>query len=281
MDAIAHPQPGRADDYSEQISFKLERMNNHPVFAMMTDIRKLQIFMQWHVFAVWDFMALVKRLQWQFTCETVPWLPPQNPRAARLINEIVLGEETDEAPGGAHASHFELYLSAMKEIGASTRQIDRFIEHVRSGQEVEAALLSVAAPAPIAQFVRTTVDLARHAPTSEVLGSFFYGREHSIPRMFQSLLDNWTVDPRAAPTFVYYLQRHIQLDTEAHGPAVEGIIAEVMDDLEESRAAFFQSALKAIDLRIALWDGLALALEALDPRSPRATQRSSPAGRFL
>ena len=281
MDAIAHPRPERADEYSEQISFKLEGMNNHPVFALVTDIRKLQIFMQWHVFAVWDFMALVKRLQWQFTCETVPWLPPQNARAARLINEIVLGEETDEAPGGKHASHFELYLSAMKEIGASTRQIDAFIGHVRSGQEVDVALPLVSAPAPVAQFVRTTVDMARNAPTCEVLGSFFYGREHSIPKMFQSLLDNWTIDPRSAPTFVYYLQRHIQLDSDAHGPAVEGIIAEVMDDLQVSRAAFFQSALRAIELRIALWDGLALALEALDSRSARAPSRPGPAGRFL
>ena len=90
--------------------------------------------------------------------------------AARLINEIVLGEETDEAPGGTHASHFELYLAAMKEIGASTRQIDTFIEHVRSGQEVEAALPLVSAPVPVARFVRTTVDMARHAPISEVLG---------------------------------------------------------------------------------------------------------------
>ena len=281
MEAITDPRPGRADEYSEQISFQLERMNNHPVFAMVTDIRKLQIFMQWHVFAVWDFMALVKRLQWQFTCETVPWLPPQNARAARLINEIVLGEETDEAPGGTHASHFELYLGAMKEIGASTRQIDTFIEHVRSGQEVEMALPSVSAPVPVTRFVRTTIDMARHAPISEVLGSFFYGREHSIPKMFQSLLDNWTIDPRSAPTFVYYLQRHIQLDTDAHGPAVEGIIAEVMDDLHEPRAAFFELALRAIELRIALWDGLALTLEALDQRGPRTPQRSSPASRIL
>ncbi len=281
MDAIAYPRPGRADEYSELISSKLDRMNSHPVFARVTDVRKLQIFMQWHVFAVWDFMALVKRLQWQFTCETVPWLPPQNARAARLINEIVLGEETDEAPGGTHASHFELYLAAMKEIGASTRQIETFIGHVRSGQEIETALSLVAAPTPVAQFVRSTVDMARQGPICEVLGSFFYGREHSIPKMFQSLLDNWTVDPRSAPTFVYYLQRHIQLDTDAHGPAVEGIIAEVMDELHESRAAFFQSAVRAIDLRIALWDGLALALEALDQRGPRTPQRSGPAGRFL
>ena len=216
--------------YSGAISSKLDEMNNHRVFSMVADVIKLQTFMEWHVFAVWDFMSLVKRLQWDVTCETIPWLPPSNNRAARLINEIVIGEETDDAPGGTHASHFELYISAMTEIGASTNQISPFIELLQSGTEVVAALEFVSAPIAIIEFVRSTVETARNAPIHEVLRSFFYGREHSIPIMFQSLLNRWTVDPRSAPTFVYYLNRHIELDHDNHGPAVEAIINEVMDD---------------------------------------------------
>jgi hypothetical protein len=264
MITIKHQEFIRDDYYSGEITRKLDKMNNHHIFSMVTDVSKLQTFMEWHVFAVWDFMSLVKRLQWDFTCETVPWLPPSNNRAARLINEIVLGEETDDAPGGAHASHFELYISAMTEVGASTNQINSFIELLQSGTEVDAALDIVSAPAAVVEFVRATVETARNAPTHEVLGSFFYGREHSIPIMFQSLLNRWTVDPHSAPTFVYYLNRHIELDRDDHGPAVEAIISEIMDDSYESWTCFWRAALKAIELRIGLWDGLANCLEARD-----------------
>ena len=173
MSATPNQEITQDEYYSHEIPCKLERMNNHPVFSMVTDIRRLQKFMEWHVFAVWDFMSLVKRLQWDLTCETVPWLPPSNNRAAGLINEIVLGEETDEAPGGTYASHFELYISAMIEIGASTKQINLFIDHLRSGTETDAALKLVSAPTDVVRFVRETVGTARNAPTHEVLGSFF------------------------------------------------------------------------------------------------------------
>ena len=231
MITIPHQQFMQYAYYTGEITKNLGKMNNHHVFSMVTDVSKLQTFMEWHVFAVWDFMSLVKRLQWDFTCETIPWLPPSNNRAARLINEIVLGEETDDAPGGAHASHFELYISAMTEVGASTNQINSFIELLQSGTEVDAALEIVSAPAAVVEFVRATVETACNAPTHEVLGSFFYGREHSIPIMFQSLLNRWTVDPHSAPTFVYYLNCHIELDHDDHGPAVETIISEIMDEL--------------------------------------------------
>jgi len=263
MSTIPHQKITPDNYYFHEIPRKLEIMNNHPVFSMVTDIRQLQKFMEWHVFAVWDFMSLVKRLQWDLTCETVPWLPPSNNQAARLINEIVLGEETDDAPGGTHASHFELYISAMTEIGASTKQINLFIDHLRLGTETYAALKLVSAPTDVVQFVKATVETARNAPTHEVLGSFFYGREHSIPIMFQSLLNKWQVDPRSAPTFVYYLNRHIELDRDDHGPAVEAIIKEIIDESYEAWSAFQRSALKAIELRIGLWDGLANCLEAL------------------
>ena len=272
MTAIPDQVSMQEDYYSREIPRKLQKMNNHPVFSMVTDIPQLQKFMEWHVFAVWDFMLLVKRLQWDFTCETVPWLPPSNNRAARLINEIVLGEETDDAPGGTHASHFELYISAMTEIGASTKQINLFIDHLRSGTETVAALKLVSAPTAVARFVRETVETARNARTYEVLGSFFYGREHSIPIMFQSLLNEWKVDPRSAPTFVYYLNRHIELDRDDHGPAVEAIIREIIDDSHAAWSAFRRSALKAIELRIGLWDGLANCLEALNAQGQGGAQ---------
>ncbi|MFV3015812.1 DUF3050 domain-containing protein, partial [Pseudomonas sp. KHB2.9] len=113
--------------YQGLLKQKKLQLCSHPLFEEITSLGKLQIFMENHVFAVWDFMSLTKRLQRDLTCTQLPWLPPTDPQAARLINEIVLGEESDEHPRRGHCSHFELYREAMLEVGASTHAIDTFI----------------------------------------------------------------------------------------------------------------------------------------------------------
>src|SRR5579863_8767790 len=112
----------------------------HPVYAEVDSVQDLRRFMEDHVFAVWDFMSLLKRLQQDMTCTSVPWLPTNNARAARLINDIVIGEETDVDPSGFFVSHLELYLRAMKDVGASTAQFDNFCLMVRAGLPIEVAL---------------------------------------------------------------------------------------------------------------------------------------------
>src|ERR1700676_2082433 len=114
---------------------------DHPLYADVVSVDDLGRFMEDHVFAVWDFMSLLKRLQQDLTCTNVPWFPAENARAARLINDIVIGEETDVDPDGSYVSHLELYLRAMADVGASTRQFDTFRSLARVGTSVEAAMV--------------------------------------------------------------------------------------------------------------------------------------------
>ena len=241
----------------DQLRQGMAALGKHRVFACVRSPHQLRIFMQWHVYAVWDFMSLVKRLQRDLTCVSVPWLPPVNASAARLINEIVIGEESDETGTGGHASHFDLYLRAMREVGADCSAIQAFIRYVREGFPVAQALERVEAPIPVASFVLSTLQTACHGSTHEVLGSFFFGRENVIPMMFNSLLKDWTVDPTTAPTFVYYLKRHIELDGDDHGPAAERIIRELLRDDPVKQAELISAARHAVNARLALWDALA------------------------
>lgn len=235
-------------------------LSAHPIFSEIESLAVLQRFMEAHVFAVWDFMSLTKRLQQELTCIELPWLPPRDPQAARLINEIVLGEESDDRPADGHCSHFELYLDAMREVGASTVAIERFIRLQQEGVSYDVALQRIDIEPATACFVRHTLQTALHAPGHSVAAAFLHGRESVIPQMFQRILDDWGIGLEQAPTFRYYLQRHIEVDSEDHGPAAEKLLARLVEGDPQREIEVYASALAAVESRLALWDGLRLSM---------------------
>lgn len=254
-DTIALLKQNIAKDYTA--------LGAHPAFGSLRTIDDLRIFMEMHVFAVWDFMSLLKRLQREFTTMTVPWTPPKNFIAARLINDIVLGEESDDAPGGLHMSHYDLYIGAMREVGADTSKVEGFIDLLRKGEPHAAALEKVGAHPTVARFVNATLNTALNGKTHEVLGSFFYGRENVIPTMFKGLLNGWKIDASTAPMFVFYLERHIDLDTERHGPAAKAIIEELFGVNEQALLELHHAAQNAVRERLLFWDGVLAHVEEL------------------
>jgi hypothetical protein len=241
---------------------KKSELSAHPIFSEIDSLDVLRRFMEAHVFAVWDFMSLTKRLQQELTCTRLPWLPPKDPKAARLINEIVLGEESDDRVDHGHYSHFELYLDAMREVGASTANIERFIELQQEGVHVDTALDSVNADRAAVRFVRDTLETALNAPAHSVAAAFLHGRESVIPLMFQSILDDWGITAHQAPTFRYYLQRHIEVDSEDHGPAAESLLARLVDGDAQREHEVYAAAIAAVESRIALWDALRVSMRS-------------------
>jgi hypothetical protein len=228
----------------------------------------LQIFMEAHVFAVWDFMSLVKRLQRDLTCVALPWLPPRNQRAAQLINQIVLGEETDIGPDGEPISHLELYLAAMREVGANPENFELFRSALSNGATLGTAFDRAAAPPFVRDFTGYTLEVAREAPLPVVMASFFYGREDAIPAMFSSLLEGWGVDAVQAPMFVYYLERHIEVDGGEHGPAAQAILDNAIGGDPQLQAQVLAAAHESIQARIGFWDGLLTSLRNRSRTSP-------------
>jgi len=241
----------------KRLSKQQNSLQNHRVFSLLKSVDDLRLFMSWHVFAVWDFMSLVKRLQQELTVVTTPWVPSPFPQSARLINEIVLGEESDAAPDGRYLSHFELYLEAMHEIGADSSKVDQLVSTVISGVDPAEALKNADVHPAIQQFVSQTLETAQDGHLVEVLGNFFFGREDVIPRMFQSLLDRWNLTREQAPVFIYYLERHIELDSDEHGPAAIKMINAFTDGDDEALLKLENAAKAAIKSRLIFWDALA------------------------
>ncbi len=233
---------------------------NHPVFSAIKDLPSLRTFMESHVFAVWDFMSLLKRLQIDLTCVQLPWIDSGDAKAARLINEIVLGEETDLLTDGNPISHFEMYRLAMMEMGASTKAIDQYIRFLKEGKSVEESLKLSEAPIEAREFVLKTIDVVNHGSTIEVATWFFNGRESIIPSMFRAILDKWKISRADAPMLVYYLDRHIHLDEEEHGPMSKVVLENLLEKYEKTNEINSKNveaiAINALKTRIALWDGV-------------------------
>lgn len=242
-------------DIDSHIASEREQLFTHPLFAGIRTLEDVRTLMEVHVFAVWDFMTLLKRIQRDLTCVALPWVPPTHVTAARLINEIVVGEETDEHPDGGFISHLDLYLVAMEEIGANTSVFRRFMAAIQAGEPLAKALADPLIPLPAKVFVCQTLDVAQHGTTEAVLAYFFFGREDIIPDMFGGLLKEWSVSEVDAPMFTYYLKRHIEMDGDDHGPAAKRIIAEIVTTPEQHRN-MVENARDAIVSRIALWDGV-------------------------
>ena len=240
------------DGIEARIAPLRERLTQHPLYAAIQTPEHLRIFMESHVFAVWDFMSLLKALQKELTCVTVPWVPTRWPESRRFVNEIVLGEESDQFEGRA-VSHFEVYLEAMEECGADTAPIRRVIQKAPRGLLLEAE----SAPEAARQFVEATFALIREAKLPALAAAFTFGREDVIPDIFRELVrDLNQKQPGRFGKFVWYLERHIEVDGEDHGPLSLRMVADLCGDdsglWEEASAA----AEMAIEARLALWDGI-------------------------
>src|ERR1700720_3001636 len=231
---------------------------DHPLYTQVVSVPDLRRFMEDHVFAVWDFMSLLKRLQQDMTCIRVPWFPADNARAARLINDIVIGEETDVDPEGSYVSHLELYLRAMADVGASTRQFDTFCSLARAGTSVEGGLVRTGVPAHVRAFVAHTMTLAQSGATEEVLAAFFYGREDIIPEMFsrlQKTLAGARHNNDSLRHFIYYIERHIELDGDSHGPMGRELLEGLVADSPQRHQRALHAACNSIKARMDLWNG--------------------------
>jgi hypothetical protein len=272
------------------------RLLGHPLYAAVRDERSLRRLMATHVFCVWDFQCLLKALQRRLTCTEVPWLPTADPAARRLVNEIVLDEESDEAPGGGHLSHFELYRLAMADAGADTAPIDGFLaelsraagaRHVAGDAAghfatdaagdvaVDAALARALErrdlPAGVAAFTGESLRVARHAGLVELAATFTWGREDVIPEMFGKLVGSLAQrEPAAWGRFRWYLERHIQRDGDSHRPAAHALMARLCGDDAAAWALAERAARAALEARLALWDAVHAQLATARTAAARA-----------
>lgn len=249
------------EPFVQQLKSAIEPVRNnllaHPVYSQIQDLQGLQRFSETHVFAVWDFMSLLKSLQIGLTSVTLPWVPVGNADTRYLINEIVLGEESDVDEAGNRISHFELYLKAMQQMGASTNVIETIIAQINAGTKVQEAIEAALLPKQVKDFLQFTFDISFNAPLHVKAAVFTFGREDLIPSMFMKILDKIYADaPDKVSIFKYYIERHIEVDGDHHShlalDMVNSLCGTDASKWEQATAA----SIKALELRIGLWNAI-------------------------
>ncbi len=232
-----------------------QQIINHQVYTEISNLEDLRIFMEHHIFAVWDFMSLLKALQIDLTCTTLPWVPVGDAVTRQLINEIVAGEESDVDANGQIKSHFELYLEAMEQCGADTTPINHLLSALQKGEPLDQALQNCGATPAAINFVNSTFETIGAGKTHLTAASFTFGREDLIPGMFFSMVNDLNDhQPDKISIFKYYLERHIEVDGDHHShlalQMTEKLCGENLQAWEEAT----ETTKKALQSRIDLWD---------------------------
>ncbi|MGJ1364852.1 DUF3050 domain-containing protein [Sphingobacterium spiritivorum] len=248
----------RIQEVQDYIQTERDVLLKHPLYEKLNDLESLKHFTEVHVYAVWDFMSLLKALQVKLTCTQVPWFASAYPNTRYLINEIVLAEESDEYIDGSRLSHFEMYLDAMLTIGADPQAMLDFINSLRNGENIHTAIDAVKLDIRIKDFLNFTFDTIAKGGAHEIASAFTFGREDLIPGMFTSMLNNIQNNSPAVDLskLIYYFDRHISLDGDEHGPLAMQMITELAGEDDNKWQEIKNTAKTALQKRIALWDAI-------------------------
>lgn len=248
----------RVDVLHERLADARQAVVGHDVYHQLTSLDRTRRFMELHVFAVWDFMSLLKALQRNLTCIDVPWLPRVDRSLVRLINELVLEEESDLVGDGS-SSHFDLYRAGMRQAGADVTAIDSFINVIGSGTTLPDALAGCA-PHKVHEFVLGDWDVIQSGDPVATAATFAVGREGLIPDMFTNLTLLARQHPDQLSIFVDYLERHIQMDGEVHMPMAFEMVAHLCGEDESRWLVAERAGRAALVRRRDLWNHIGAAI---------------------
>ena len=256
------------NDRIEKLQKSLEpyraQIIDHEVYLQINTLDDLRIFMSYHVYAVWDFMSLLKALQIGLTCTSVPWFLVGSGNTRSLINEIVAGEESDLDVSGIKKSHYEMYLDAMEQCGADTVEIKTFIETLKKTGDFNQAFEVAGTPKAAKSFVEFTFKLALGKQSHLQASAFTFGREDLIPGMFHTMVSDLNRKfPDQLSNYKYYLDRHIEVDGDHHSHLALAMTAELCGEDDDLWKEAEQVAIDALQQRIHLWDAALLAIKAV------------------
>lgn len=239
-----------------------QELIQHFVYSKIKTVQNLTVFMEHHVYAVWDFMSLLKSLQRNLTCIDIPWVPIGSPETRYLINEIVLGEESDVDEEGNRTSHFELYLKAMEQAGCNLNSINIFIKNLNKKTPFSESIAVSNIPSESGKFIKNTFSVINSNVPHIQAAVFTFGREDLIPDMFISFVNelNKQTDNKIS-ILKYYLERHIEVDGDHHSHLAYQMTENLCGNDSQKWEEATKAVIDALQQRIELWDAISSKIE--------------------
>ena len=171
-----------------------------------------------------------------------------------MINEIVWGEETDINKEGVPLSHFEMYLEAMNEIKADIKPIEGFCKEVNDLDSVDEHISNSSISPEIKSFLKFSFNTIKGWKAHEIAAAFTFGREEIIPDMFLQIIKKTEQSKKISLNKInYYLQRHIDLDGDEHGPLAHEMISSLCQNDAKKWKEVIKISKEALKHRISLW----------------------------
>jgi hypothetical protein len=249
----------RIENLEKALAPYRQQLTVHPLYSALRSPNAVRLFMEEHVFAVWDFMSLLKGLQRGLTCVELPWKPTKNRITRRFINEIVLGEESDLDQDGEPNSHFEMYINAMQQVGANTETVLNLVNN----PNWKSTISSLPIQDKTKEFMAFTFSVVDGNKLHNIASAFTFGREDLIPDMFIEIVkESEKASDVSYSKFIWYLERHIEIDGDDHGPISLKMIEELCGDDNQKWEEVTEIAILSMQKRIGLWDGIAEKIQA-------------------
>jgi hypothetical protein len=149
----------------------------------------------------------------------------------------------------------------MERCGANPRGIDRFLAELQSGNDIANALAAAETPESVRWFVSGTFEVIESGDLCAIAATFTFGREDLLPDLFRQIVTRLSSDAASGlDYFRFYLERHIDLDGDQHGPMAERLVASLCGDDPARWQVAEKAAVRALESRQRLWDGVVAAL---------------------
>ena len=143
----------------------------------------------------------------------------------------------------------------MEEIEAETATINHFVSGIKDLDSIGNYIKKSDLNSAIKSFLNFSFLTIEGWKSHEIAAAFTFGREEIIPDMFIEIIQQTEKTNKISLDKInYYLQRHIDLDGDEHGPLAHEMIVGLCKNDSKKWEEVIDISKKALKERIQLWD---------------------------